>query len=140
MAQKSGEKTSGEGGGEEVGEKSAVRKGVTEQEILELIRNSRDEGILQSELWKMVNADSREGSRAILRLEKKGLIVRRKELHQGRWTYRVISKLKFSSANSILDVPCAFCDLESKCGRAGILSPAQCKRLTEWLEKLVTAG
>lgn len=139
MAQKSGETVSGKSG-EEVEEKAAVRKGVTEQEILELIRNSRDEGILQSELWKMVNADSREGSRAILRLEKKGLIVRRKELHQGRWTYRVISKLKFSSVDSILDVPCAFCELESKCGRAAILSPTRCERLSEWLEKLASSG
>ena len=129
MAQKSDKK--------ENVEKKSVKKGVTEQEILEMLRNRRDEGILQSELWKMVKADSREGSRAILRLEKKGLISRRKELHQGRWTYRVMSKLKFSSVDSIVDIPCTFCDLESKCGRSAILSPTRCDHLTSWLNEKI---
>ena len=113
--------------------KRSSKKGITEQEILEIIRNNRDDGLLQSELWKMLEVDSREGSRAILRLEKKGLIIRKKELYQGRWTYRVTSKLKFSSANSIIDVPCTFCDLESKCGQSAILSPMKCEKLSAWL-------
>jgi len=50
------------------------RKWGTEQKILETIRNTRDKGIYQSELWKLISADSREGSRAILRLAKKGLL------------------------------------------------------------------
>ena len=119
-----------------VDEKSG-RKGVTEQEILQIIRDSRDEGILQSEIWKMVNADSREGSRTILRLERKGLINREKELHEGRWTYRVVSKFQFSTADSILDVPCAFCDHESKCGQSAILSPTECEHLTAWLKEKI---
>lgn len=130
MAQESDKKEATE-------EEKPTRKGVTEHEILNIIRNCREEGILQSEIWKMVNADSREGSRAILRLEKKGLINRKKELHQGRWTYRVVSKLQFSTVDSIIDIPCAFCDLESKCGRSAILSPTKCDHLTVWLNEKI---
>lgn len=50
------------------------RKGPTEQDVLRIVMELGDMGILQSELWKKLTADSREGSRAILRLEKKGLI------------------------------------------------------------------
>lgn len=112
------------------------RKGPSEQEILEIIRNLQDEGILQSELWKKVRADSREGSRTILRLEKKGLIERRKELHDGRWTYRVLTKLKFSKIDSIMDIPCAFCDIEGRCGQSAVQNPNKCERLTRWLENM----
>ena len=111
------------------------RKWGTEQKILETIRNSRDEGVYQSELWKMIDTDSREGSRAILRLEKKGLIERTKELHDGRWTYRLIATYQFSSADSILDIPCAFCDADSKCGVSAVRIPHQCEILEKWIEE-----
>ncbi len=111
------------------------RKWGTEHKILETIRNARDKGIFQSELWKVINADSREGSRAILRLAKKGLIERQKELHEGRWTYRLVSKHKFSSADSILDVPCAFCDLDPKCGVSAIQIPHLCERVDRWIRE-----
>jgi hypothetical protein len=93
-----------------------------------------DDGILQSELWRRIGADSREGSRAVLRLEKKGLIERRKELHDGRWTYRVFSRRRYSTIDSILDVPCAFCDLSGSCPQTWISNPNKCENLTRWLE------
>jgi len=109
------------------------RKSNTEHEMLNLIVGMGDEGILQSELWKKMNADSREGSRTILRLEKKGLIERKKELHEGRWTYRVFAKRRLSTIDSILEIPCAACDLESRCSEASAVSPNNCKELTKWL-------
>jgi len=112
------------------------KKGPTEQDILEIIRNLQDEGILQSELWKKVKADSREGSRTILRLEKKGLIERRKELHDGRWTYRVLTRHKFSKIGPIMDIPCAFCDIEGRCGQSAVQHPSKCQKLTKWLETM----
>ncbi len=110
------------------------RKGPTEQDVLAIVMELADEGILQSELWKRAKADSREGSRAILRLEKKGLIERRKELHDGRWTYRVFARRRYSTIDSIIDVPCAFCDLEGRCPQSWILNPNKCENLTKWLE------
>ena len=102
-------------------------------EMLSLIMSLGNEGILQSELWKKMNADSREGSRTIIRLEKRGLIERKKELHEGRWTYRVFAKHRLSTIDSILGIPCAACDFESRCSEVGSISPAKCRELTKWL-------
>lgn len=109
------------------------KKTPSEQEILRIIKDSQEEGILQSELWKKVNANSRDGSRAVLKLEKKGLIERRRELHEGRWTYRIIAKHRFATVDSIADIPCAFCDLEGRCEPEAEISPINCKKLTKWL-------
>ena len=56
---------------------------------------------------KEMKADSAEGSRAILRLER-GLIESKRELNSGRWTYLVLARRKYSSIDSIIDVPCSF--------------------------------
>ena len=112
------------------------RKSDTAHQMLTLIMSMGNDGILQSELWKKMNADSREGSRTIIRLEKKGLIERKKELHEGRWTYRVFAKRKLSTIDSILNVPCAACDLENRCSEASSVSPDKCLKLTEWLLNL----
>ena len=95
-----------------------------------------DMGILQSELWRKLTADSREGSRAILRLEKKGLIARKKELHEGRWTYRVFAKRRYSTIDSIVDIPCAFRDLVGNCPQTWIMNPNKCENLTKWMQGL----
>jgi hypothetical protein len=110
------------------------RKGPTEQDVLRIVMELGDMGILQSELWKKLTADSREGSRAILRLEKKGLIARKKELHEGRWTYRVFAKRRYSTIDSIVDIPCAFCDLVGNCPQSWIMNPNKCEHLTKWLQ------
>ena len=110
------------------------RKGPTEQDVLRIVMELGDMGILQSELWKKLTADSREGSRAILRLEKKGLIARKKELHEGRWTYRVFAKRRYSTIDSIVDIPCAFCDLISNCPQSWLMNPSKCENLTRWLQ------
>jgi hypothetical protein len=99
-----------------------------------------DMGILQSELWKKLTADSREGSRAILRLEKKGLIARKKELHEGRWTYRVFAKRRYSTIDSIVDIPCAFCDLFGSCPQSWIMNPNKCENLTKWMETIAASA
>jgi hypothetical protein len=110
-----------------------------EQDVLNMVMNAGDHGLLQSELWKIITADSREGSRAIIRLERKRLIERRKELFDGRWTYRILAKRKIPRVDSIIAIPCAFCDLETRCSQSGLVSPAKCDRLTVWLNNLATA-
>jgi hypothetical protein len=113
------------------------RKGAMEQEVLDLIMNSGEKGILQSELWRLMKADSREGSRTIIRLEKKGLIKRKKELHDGRWTYRVFPKRKYSKIDSLIGSPCVFCENEDRCGESGTAFPGKCTKLTKWLISLI---
>jgi hypothetical protein len=113
-----------------------ARRGSAEQDVLNMIMNAGENGVLQSEIWKVTSADSREGSRAILRLEKKKLIERRKELFDGRWTYRILVKRKIPKIDTIVTVPCAFCDLENRCSQSGLISPAKCDKLTIWLKNL----
>lgn len=112
------------------------RKMSIEQDVLQILMDSADEGIPQSELWKKLKADSREGSRAILRLERKRLINRKKELYDGRWTYRVFAKRRYSTIDSIMGCPCAFCENGERCDQIATLSPAQCEKLTQWLLKI----
>lgn len=109
------------------------RKGPTEQDVLRIVMDRGNDGILQSELWREMKADSREGSRAILRLERKRLIERKRELHSGRWTYRVFARRKYSSIDSIMDVPCSFCDIEARCAPAAAVSAPRCDRMNEWI-------
>jgi len=98
------------------------------------IRLSGEKGVLQSDLWKKLGWDGREGSRQIRRLEKKGFIKRRRELSAGKWTYRIFPIRKFSSVDSIINIPCSGCDedLSGKCPNS-TLTPDNCQRLTRWL-------
>jgi DNA-binding Lrp family transcriptional regulator len=104
-----------------------------EQRALQLVMNSGEQGLLQSELWRNVNASSREGSRISLKLEKKGLIHREKELSNGRWTYRLFSMRQPVSIDSILSCPCLTCEESIKCGPGGKVSPSDCNILTDWI-------
>lgn len=104
-----------------------------EQRALDIIIKSGEKGILQSDLWREINATSREGSRISIRLENKGLIYREPELSKGRWTYRLFSKRQPISIDSILDCPCISCEEISRCGAGGRFSPNDCEKLTHWI-------
>ncbi len=104
-----------------------------EQKALHLIVKSGEQGLLQSDLWRSMNASSREGSRISLRLEKKGLIYRKKEIYNGRWTYRLFSMRQPVSIDSILSCPCLTCEESIRCGPGGRVSPSTCDLLTEWI-------
>ncbi|MEM2341280.1 MAG: Lrp/AsnC family transcriptional regulator [Candidatus Bathyarchaeia archaeon] len=104
-----------------------------EQKALDIIMRMGEKGILQSDLWREINATSREGSRISMRLESKGLIYRERELSRGRWTYRLYSKRQMVSIDSIIDCPCISCEENSKCGAGGKLSPNHCEKLTQWI-------
>jgi len=74
------------------------RRSNMEHRALQFIANTGDEGVLQSDLWRQLEASSREGSRISLKLEKKGLIRRERELFEGRWTYRLYPKRRRSQS------------------------------------------
>ena len=109
------------------------RRNELEYKALSVISNNGNDGVLQSELWRKLGATSREGSRIALKLENKGLILREKELYEGRWTYRLFPKRKPASLNSIIDSPCLMCANDSRCGAWGPISPHECPRLTAWI-------
>jgi hypothetical protein len=104
-----------------------------EHKALQCIANTNNQGVLQSDLWRELDASSREGSRIAIKLENRGLIRREKELCEGRWTYRLYPKRKPASMNSILDCPCLSCSESIRCGSFGDISPTDCARLTQWI-------
>ncbi len=109
------------------------RRNELEHKALDFISNNGTDGVLQSELWRELDATSREGSRIALKLETKGLILREKELYEGRWTYRLFPKRKPASLNSIIDSPCLMCPNDARCGAWSPISPNECSRLTMWI-------
>ena len=107
-----------------------------EKRAYELILSAGEKGILQSDLWRLLGIDSREGSRIALKLVKKGLIERESVVHNGRKTYRLIVKravLPKIDVDDVMDIPCFTCPMYNRCGGGSLLSPASCKLLTEWL-------
>lgn len=109
------------------------RRNELEHKALDVVVNNGNEGVLQSELWRKLDATSREGSRIALKLETKGLILREKELYEGRWTYRLFPKRKPASLNSIINSPCLMCPYDARCGAWSQISPNDCPRLTAWI-------
>ena len=114
-----------------------------EKKAIDLVQQAGSKGILQSELWRHVNLNSREGSRVALRLEKQGLVNRNKELNDGRWTYRLYPIEEENSDPNDLhwdtlgDCPCFVCGSLSSCGARQLISPNKCDNLSEWIEKQV---
>jgi len=104
-----------------------------ESRALKVIIEEKQEGILQSELWRKLNGNSREGSRIALKLEEKKLITRKRELHNGRWTYRIFIKHKPIDLETIVDIPCIFCEKNYQCNLRGNISPKECAILDDWL-------
>jgi hypothetical protein len=109
------------------------RRNELEHKALDVVVNNGNDGVLQSELWRKLDATSREGSRIALKLETKGLILREKELFEGRWTYRLYPKRKPASLNTIMDSPCLMCPNDARCGAWSQISPNHCPRLTAWI-------
>jgi len=111
-----------------------------EDNAMKIILNTGVQGILQSDLWKKLETSSREGSRLAVRLEKKGLINRKKELVDGRWSFRLIAKTsstsKIGSENILEGCPCFKCGDLARCGDLQSISPVYCIRLDSWLLKL----
>ncbi len=112
-----------------------------EKEALELIRKNR--GILQSSLWRQLGLDSREGSRLVLRLVRKGLVKREQVLVNGRRTYKLFpvearaqERKLIINIESILMIPCTTCPLFHKCGLEPEVSPETCPQLDIWLERM----
>jgi DNA-binding Lrp family transcriptional regulator len=114
-----------------------------EKEALELIR--KEKGILQSTLWKRLGLDSREGSRLVLRLVKKGLVRREQVSVNGRRTYKLFPVEGRSETSRLLidlthalKIPCTTCPYFQYCGSYEQFDPQTCPILDRWLDYLVT--
>ncbi len=114
-----------------------------EEEALRIIKESGDKGILQAELRRILGIDSREGSRLILRLLRKGVIRRKEEMYNGRKTFRIYyvetvqteGRLKVRPGIA-LHIPCFTCPFLDTCGEGSIYNPERCPYLTAFIEQL----
>lgn len=105
-----------------------------EKEALKLIFEAGDKGLLQSELWKLLDISSREGSRLAKKFEEKGRITREKVLNEGRWTYKLIYKKEPVTLDSVAGCPCLICPELDKCFSGGTKDPNTCIELTAWID------
>ena len=113
---------------------STNRRKLDYPEIYETIKEASGEGVLQSDLWKLIDASSREGSKVALRLMRAGLIRREKKLQTGKWTFVLVSNKFPVQVNSIMDCPCVFCVSREKCGSVKNVTPNVCTDLTQYLQ------
>jgi MarR family len=110
------------------------KKSKTEQKALKLIFDAGDKGMLQSELWKLLNINSREASRMATKFEEKGKVYREKVLNNGRWTYKIRSLKDYVTLKSIEDCPCTVCPSVDMCYSGGTKDPRTCLKLTAWID------
>ena len=106
-----------------------------DKRAFQLILETGDEGIPQAEMWRRLGISDKYGSKIARGLEKKGAIKRQRELHEGRWTYRLISLKKPITVDSIIDCPCMICDEMDKCFPGGHINPNLCIILTQWIHE-----
>ena len=104
-----------------------------ENKALKLIIEKKTAGILQSDLWKILNSSSREISRICLKLEDKKVIKREREVSNGRWTYRIFTSKKPIEIESLLDIPCVSCPNLYRCATGEESRINSCELLTQWL-------
>lgn len=103
--------------------------------VYKLVVDHGADGVLQSIVWKDLNLSSRDGSRLVIRLERRGMIRREKVLEEGRWTYKLTPLRMPVQIKSIEAVPCITCPYEAKCSLTGVVSPLSCPWITEWVTK-----
>jgi hypothetical protein len=105
--------------------------------------SKRGEGVIQSELWRILGIDSREGSKIVARLIRRGLLIREAIVHKGKKTY----KLYYSNSvkapvsisinlNPVIEVPCFSCRQINRCGIGGYYDPTKCPLLTRYIVQL----
>lgn len=103
-----------------------------EEKLIKLLQSSVDRSLLQSDIWKSINSNSREVSRALSRMEKKGVVKREPYTKESHKTYRV-TLIKKEPKVQIADVvwcSCFTCPDLSRCGSGQPISPENCVKLT----------
>ena len=116
------------------GKKMSSKKSRIERQALKLIIDAGEEGLFQTEIWRLLDISTREASRIVKKFEKKGNLHREKVLNNGRWTYKIFLSKEFVTLESVIDCPCLVCPDINKCFRGGQKDPAICLDLTAWID------
>lgn len=103
----------------------------SEEDAFRLIASQQD-GVLQSELWKMLGVDSRKCSRIVKKLLDMNRVERVEYRQDGIKTFRLIAKKGPADPRCLLAgdelIPCIACDLEC--------SVIECNLLLDWMYQL----
>lgn len=106
--------------------------------------SKKGEGVIQSELWHALGIDSREGSKIVARLIRRGLLIREAVIHKGKKTYKLYYSDSIRTPVSIsvnlnpaIEVPCFSCRQINRCGIGGYYDPTKCPLLTRYITQLV---
>lgn len=103
----------------------------TPEDALKVIQ-SHPEGVLQSELWKILEVDSRKCSRLVKKLLDEGLVERVEFRKEGIKTFvlkacrRPVDPILILAGEEL--IPCIACDLECHI--------EECPRLLDWMYQL----
>ncbi len=104
------------------------------EDALKLIQSNPD-GVLQSELWKLLGVDSRKCSRIVKKLLDDELIERLEYRKDGIKTFVLKAKRNPVDPNLLLAgeelIPCVACELECRVD--------QCPLLVDWMYQLAIA-
>ena len=110
------------------------KKREVERKAMKLILEAGKEGVLQTELWKLLDISNREASRMAIKFMEKGKVCREKVLNNGRWTYRIFSMEEYVTINSIEECPCLVCAEVERCYTGGTNDPRTCLEMTAWID------
>ncbi|MCE5298828.1 MAG: Lrp/AsnC family transcriptional regulator [Methanoregulaceae archaeon] len=107
----------------------------TPEDALKVIQ-AKAEGVLQSDLWKILEVDSRKCSRIVKKLLDSGLIERIEFRKNGIKTFVLKAKRRPVDPNQLLAgeelIPCIGCDMECLV--------IECPRLLDWMYQLAICG
>ena len=105
-----------------------------ERKALNLILEAGKKGVLQTELWKILDISNREASRIAKKFVEKGKVCRERVLNNGRWTYKIYSMKKYVNINSIEGCPCLICSDVDRCFTGGTKDSRTCLEMTAWID------
>ena len=111
-----------------------LKNSKVEKKALKLIIDTGDEGLFQTELWKLLDISGREASRIAKKYEEKGMVRREKVLNNGRWTYKIFSMEEYVTINSVIDCPCLICPDVDRCHTGGTKDARTCLDMTAWID------
>ncbi len=107
----------------------------SDDDALKVIQ-SKAEGVLQSDLWKVLDVDSRKCSRIVKKLLDSGMIERIEFRKDGIKTFVLKAMRRPVDPNQLLAgeelIPCIGCDLECHID--------ECPRLLDWMYQLAICG
>jgi len=107
----------------------------TDEDALKLIQ-LKAEGVLQSDLWKLLDVDSRKCSRIVKKLLDADLIERIEFRKNGIKTFILKAKRRPVDPSQMLAgeelIPCIGCDMECVV--------IECPRLLDWMYQLAICG